>query len=90
MCLPSPKIPDTSAQIEAQQKALQAEKDAAAAKDMALAAAEARRQQRKRRGRASLITRSGGSGSLGILDDTVVSATGLKPLGTTGNQLTNQ
>ena len=69
---------------------MQAEKDAAAAKDMALAAAEARRQQRKRRGRASLITRSGGSGSLGILDDTVVSATGLKPLGTTGNQLTNQ
>jgi len=49
---------------------------------MKAAAAEAKRQQRKRRGRASLITRAGGSGSLGILDETVApSYTGLKPLG---------
>ncbi len=53
---------------------------------MKQAAAEAKRQQRKRRGRASLITRSGGSGSLGILDANVApSYTGLKPLGSGTN-----
>tara|TARA_R110000868_G_scaffold47672_3_gene155930 strand:+ start:2450 stop:2713 length:264 start_codon:yes stop_codon:yes gene_type:complete len=84
MCLPSPKIPDASAQIEAQQKALQAEKDDAAAKDMAFASAEAKRQQKLRRGRASLITqRGGGSNSLGILGDSINA-----PLGSSSNQLT--
>ena len=86
MCLPSPKIPDMSAQIKAQQDALKAEREAQqlAQRDseMKAAAAEAKRQQRQRRGRASLITRAGGSGSLGILDETVApSYTGLKPLG---------
>ena len=75
-----------SAQIKAQQDALKAEKAASqlAQRDSELkqAAAEAQSQQRKRRGRASLITRSGGSGSLGILDESVApSYSGLKPLG---------
>ncbi len=86
MCMPSPKMPDMSAQIKAQQDALKAEREAEqlAQRDseMKQAAAEAKRQQRKRRGRASLISRSGGSGSLGILDDaTTPSYKGLKPLG---------
>ena len=90
MCLPSPKMPDMSAQIKAQQDALKAEREAQqlAQRDseMKAAAAEAKRQQRKRRGRASLITRSGGSGSLGILDANVApSYTGLKPLGSGTN-----
>ena len=46
---------------------------------MKKAAAEAKRQQRRRRGRASLISRTGGSGSLGILDYTPT-ASGLRPL----------
>ena len=75
-----------SAKIKAQQDAMKAEKEASqlAQRDseMKQAAAEAKRQQRKRRGRASLITRSGGSGSLGILDESVApSYSGLKPLG---------
>ena len=79
-----------SAQIKAQQDALKAEREAEqlAQRDseMKQAAAEAKRQQRKRRGRASLITRSCGSGSLGILDANVVpSYTGLKPLGSGTN-----
>ena len=79
-----------SAQIKAQQDALKAEREAEqlAQRDseMKQAAAEAKRQQRKRRGRASLITRSGGSGQLGILDANVVpSYTGLKPLGSGTN-----
>ena len=85
MCLPSPKMPDMSAQIKAQQDALkeQRESDLLAQRDseMKQAAAEAKRQQRRRRGRASLITRAGASGSLGILDDATPSYTGLKPLG---------
>ena len=90
MCLPSPKMPDMSAQIKAQQDALkeQRESDLLAQRDaeMKQAAAEAKRQQRRRRGRASLITRAGGSGSLGILDANVVpSYTGLKPLGSGTN-----
>ena len=90
MCLPSPKMPDMSAQIKAQQDALKAEREAdqLAQRDaeMKQAAAEAKRQQRRRRGRASLITRAGGSGSLGILDANVVpSYTGLKPLGSGTN-----
>ena len=81
-----------SAQIKAQQDALKAEKEASqlAQRDseMKQAAAEAKRQQKRRRGRASLITRAGGSGSLGILDDTTVpSYTGLRPLGT-GTKIT--
>ena len=90
MCLPSPKMPDMSAQIKAQQDALKAEREAdqLAQRDaeMKQAAAEAKRQQRRRRGRASLITRAGGSGSLGILDaDVMPSYTGLKPLGSGTN-----
>ena len=79
-----------SAQIKAQQDALKAEREAdqLAQRDaeMKQAAAEAKRQQRRRRGRASLITRAGGSGSLGILDaDVMPSYTGLKPLGSGTN-----
>ena len=79
-----------SAQIKAQQDALKAEREAdqLAQRDaeMKQAAAEAKRQQRRRRGRASLITRAGGSGSLGILDANVVpSYTGLTPLGSGTN-----
>ena len=75
-----------SAQIKAQQDALKAEREAEQLEqrntEMKQAAAEAKRQQRRRRGRASLITRAGGSGSLGILDANVVpSYTGLTPLG---------
>ena len=86
MCLPSPKMPDMSAEIKAQQDALKAKNEADALaqrnSEMKIASAEAKRQQRKRRGRASLITRAGGSGSLGILDSAVLpSYTGLKPLG---------
>ena len=86
MCLPSPKMPDMSAQRKAQQDALKAQREAEqlAQRDseMKVAAAEAKRQQRKRRGRASLITRAGGMGSLGILDENIApSYTGLKPLG---------
>jgi regulator of protease activity HflC (stomatin/prohibitin superfamily) len=83
-------MPDMSAQIKAQQDALKAEREAdqLAQRDaeMKQAAAEAKRQQRRRRGRASLITRAGGSGSLGILDaDVMPSYTGLKPLGSGTN-----
>ena len=82
--MPSPKMPDMSAQIKAQQDALKAEREAdqLAQRDaeMKQAAAEAKRQQRRRRGRATLISRSGGSGSLGILDYTPTTA-GLRPLG---------
>ena len=90
MCMPSPKMPDMSAQIKAQQDALKAEREAEQLEqrntEMKQAAAEAKRQQRRRRGRASLITRAGGSGSLGILDANVVpSYTGLKPLGSGTN-----
>ena len=90
MCMPSPKMPDMSAQIKAQQDALKAEREAdqLAQRDaeMKQAATEAKRQQRRRRGRASLITRAGGSGSLGILDaDVMPSYTGLKPLGSGTN-----
>ena len=79
-----------SAQIKAQQDALKAEREAEQLEqrntEMKQAAAEAKRQQRRRRGRASLITRAGGSGSLGILDANVVpSYTGLKPLGSGTN-----
>ena len=79
-----------SAQIKAQQDALKAEREAEQLEqrntEMKQAAAEAKRQQRRRRGRASLITRSGGSGSLGILDANVVpSYTGLTPLGSGTN-----
>ena len=88
--MPSPKMPDMSAQIKAQQDALKAEREAEQLEqrntEMKQAAAEAKRQQRRRRGRASLITRAGGSGSLGILDANVVpSYTGLKPLGSGTN-----
>ena len=90
MCMPSPKMPDMSAQIKAQQDALKAEREAEQLEqrntEMKQAAAEAKRQQRRRRGRASLITRAGGSGSLGILDANVVpSYTGLTPLGSDTN-----
>lgn len=90
MCMPSPKMPDMSAQIKAQQDALKAEREAEQLEqrntEMKQAAAEAKRQQRRRRGRASLITRAGGSGSLGILDANVVpSYTGLTPLGSGTN-----
>lgn len=86
MCLPSPKIPDTSAQIKAQQDALRKQQEADALeqrnKEMAAAAAEAKRDQRRRRGRASLISTRSGVDSLGILDMQVSSpTTGLKPLG---------
>ena len=79
-----------SAQIKAQQDALKAEREAEQLEqrntEMKHAAAEAKRQQRRRRGRASLITRAGGSGSLGILDANVVpSYTGLTPLGSGTN-----
>ena len=79
-----------SAQIKAQQDALKAEREAEQLEqrntEMKQAAAEAKRQQRRRRGRASLITRAGGSGSLGILDVNVVpSYTGLTPLGSGTN-----
>ena len=79
-----------SAQIKAQQDALKAEREAEQLEqrntEMKQAAAEAKRQQRRRRGRASLITRAGGSGSLGILDaDVMPSYTGLKPLGSGTN-----
>ncbi len=88
--MPSPKMPDMSAQIKAQQDALKAEREAEQLEqrntEMKQAAAEAKRQQRRRRGRASLITRAGGSGSLGILDANVVpSYTGLTPLGSGTN-----
>ena len=90
MCMPSPKMPDMSAQIKAQQDALKAEREAEQLEqrntEMKQAAAEAKRQQRRRRGRASLITRAGGSGSLGILEANVVpSYTGLTPLGSGTN-----
>ena len=90
MCMPSPKMPDMSAQIKAQQDALKAEREAEQLEqrntEMKQAAAEAKRQQRRRRGRASLITRAGGSGSLGILDANVVpSYTGLTSLGSGTN-----
>ena len=90
MCMPSPKMPDMSAQIKAQQDALKAEREAEQLEqrntEMKQAAAEAKRQQRRSRGRASLITRAGGSGSLGILDANVVpSYTGLTPLGSGTN-----
>ena len=90
MCMPSPKMPDMSAQIKAQQDALKAVREAEQLEqrntEMKQAAAEAKRQQRRRRGRASLITRAGGSGSLGILDANVVpSYTGLTPLGSGTN-----
>ena len=90
MCMPSPKMPDMSAQIKAQQDALKAEREAEQLEqrntEMKQAAAEAKRQQRRRRGRASLITRAGGSGSLGILDANVVPTyTGLTPLGSGTN-----
>ena len=79
-----------SAQIKAQQDALKAEREAEQLEqrntEMKQAAAEAKRQQKRRRGRASLITRAGGSGSLGILDANVVpSYTGLTPLGSGTN-----
>ena len=82
-----------SSQMAAQEDAIKAQ-EAKALQDrndeMKVAAAEARRQQRKRRGRASLITRTGGSGNLGILDNTVSNSySGLKPLGTNANQLSN-
>ena len=88
--MPSPKMPDMSAQIKAQQDALKAEREAEQLEqrntEMKQAAAEAKRQQRRRRGRARLITRAGGSGSLGILDANVVpSYTGLTPLGSGTN-----
>ncbi len=93
MCLPSPKMPDMSAQMAAQEDAIKAQETKALDErnaEMKVAAAEARRQQRKRRGRASLIRRTGGDGSLGILDNTVRSSySGLKPLGTNLNQLAN-
>ena len=90
MCFPSPKMPDLSSQMKAQEEALKRQKKEAEQKalnarnaEMKIAAAEAKRQQKKRRGRASLITRVGGSGSLGILDNVVTpSYKGLKPLGT--------
>jgi len=87
MCMPSPKMPDMSAQMKAQQDALKEEREsellAQRDSEMKQAAAEAKRRQRKRRGRASLISRAGGSGSLGILENvTAPSYTGLKPLGT--------
>jgi len=93
MCMPTPKMPDMSSQMAAQEDAIKAQ-EAKALQDrndeMKVAAAEARRQQRKRRGRASLITRTGGSGNLGILDNTVSNSySGLKPLGTNANQLSN-
>tara|TARA_R110001632_G_scaffold6272_3_gene25473 strand:+ start:763 stop:1062 length:300 start_codon:yes stop_codon:yes gene_type:complete len=85
MCMPSPKMPDMSGQMKAQEDAIKAQQAAALDErnaEMKKAAAEARRQQRKRRGRASLITRTGGSGNLGILDNSVTSSySGLKPLG---------
>ena len=90
MCLPSPKIPDTSAQIKAQQDALKAEQESQEAKEMQQAKADALRQQKRRRGRASLITRSGGSGSLGILDDKPLASSGLRPLGVNFNSLSNR
>jgi len=93
MCLPSPKIPDMSAQMEAQQKALREQQEAESKKqrdaEMRQAADEARKAQRKRRGRASLISRSGGSGSLGILDNVTRTSSGLRPLGENFTQLSN-
>ena len=75
MCMPSPKMPDMSAQMKAQQDALKEEREsellAQRDSEMKQAAAEAKRRQRKRRGRASLISRAGGSGSLGILENVI-------------------
>lgn len=83
-----------SAQISAQQEALKKQQEEEQLKqrnaEMAQAAAEAKRQQVRRRGRASLITRSGGVGSLGILDSATGSTALLKPLGENYNQLSNQ
>jgi hypothetical protein len=47
---------------------------------MRKASADAKRLQKRRRGRSTLISRTGGSGSLGILDYTPTTA-GLRPLG---------
>ena len=84
MCLPKPDMPDFSEQMEAQQKALK-EKQATEAQaqldaEMKKTALAAKKAQKKRQGRASLIRRTGGSGSLGILDYTPTAA-GLRPLG---------
>ncbi len=93
MCLPTPKVPDFSAQMEAQQKALREQQEADAQKqrdnEMQIAANEAKKAQRKRRGRASLINRVGGSGSLGILDTVKTTSSGLRPLGENFTQLSN-
>jgi len=82
-----------SAQMEAQQKALREQQEAESKKqrdaEMRQAADEARKAQRKRRGRASLISRSGGSGSLGILDSVTRTSSGLRPLGENLTQLSN-
>ena len=56
---------------------------------MQIAANEAKKAQRKRRGRASLINRVGGSGSLGILDTVKTTSSGLRPLGENFTQLSN-
>lgn len=97
MCLPKVRQPDFSAQMEAQQNALaeekkerekaqQAEAEKQRDAEMKKAAAEAKRQMKKRRGRTSLISRTGGSRSLGILDYTPTSS-GLRPLGETLSSL---
>jgi hypothetical protein len=84
MCLPKPKMPDFNAQMKAQQEELakQRQADAEAERDatMRKARADAKRLQKRRRGRSTLISRTGGSGSLGILDYTPTTA-GLRPLG---------
>jgi len=94
MCFPTPKTPDVSAQIKAQQEALSKQKEeeqlAQRNAEMAQASATAKRLQRRRRGRASLITRSGGTGSLGILNETPTSTGMLRPLGENFAQLSNQ
>ena len=81
-----------SAQMKAQQDALakqrQQESDAQRNAEMQQASVEAKRQQRRRRGRASLISRKGASGTLGILDYTPT-ASGLRPLGESLTQLSN-
>ena len=91
MCFPTPKMPDVSAQIKAQQEALSKQKEeeqlAQRNAEMAQASATAKRL---RRGRASLITRSGGTGSLGILNETPTSTGMLRPLGENFAQLSNQ
>ena len=94
MCFPTPKMPDVSAQIKAQQEAVSKQKAeeqlAQRNAEMAQASATAKRLQRRRRGRASLITRSGGTGSLGILNETPTSTGMLRPLGENFAQLSNQ